>query len=231
MHGMTPTESNQNVTAGPARGITNLLLGVAGGLVFGARKRLPEHTQPAATIAGLALLGAAAQPSLIDALRRAGTRRRCADVRFSFVIARPVELVFNFMRDFENFPRFISQLREVRDYGDGRSHWCATSPAGSQIEWDTITTKYVPNRVIGWESVGSSRIRTAGLFRFKPERGRTCVEVHVSYQILQGELPDAFAALTTPSRAHQLADDIRRVAHFLEAAPREELEVLGRQSV
>lgn len=224
---MTPSPSTQNATPTTSRGITNLLLGIAGGAVIGARKRLPEESRTAATVAGLALLGAAAQAPLLDALRRAGTRRRCADVKFSFVVARPVELVFNFMRDFENFPRFISQLREVRDYGDGRSHWCATSPAGKVVEWDTITTKYVPNRVIAWESVGSSRISTSGLLRFKPETGRTCIEVNVSYQILQGDLPDALAALTTSSRAEQLAQDIREVAHFLESTSETELREIA----
>lgn len=224
---MTPSPSTKVAPAARKGGITNLLLGIAAGAVIGARRRLPEEAQTAATVAGLALLGAAAQGPVLDALRRAGTRRRCADVKFSFVVGRPVEVVFNYLRDFENFPRFITGLREVRDYGDGRSHWCAVSPAGSTVEWDTITTKYVPNRVVAWESVGSPRIRTAGLLRFRPEGNRTCVEVRASYQILQGDLPDALAALTNSSRAEQLAQDIRGIALFLESTSVAELQEIA----
>jgi uncharacterized membrane protein len=194
-----------------------LLLGLAGGALFGARRRLPPEARVAATIGGLALIGAAAHRPLSEAVRRAGTRRRAGSLAISFVVAHPVEVVFGFCRDFENFPLFVGALREVRDYGDGRSHWCASTPSGGEIEWDTVTTKYVPNRVIAWTSAAGSPIETSARIRFVPEGANTCVKVDATWQVRDGSLADAVAALATPQRTADLEADILRLGPYLDS--------------
>jgi len=169
-------------------------------------------------VSGLALIGAAARGPLTDALRRFGTRRRGTAVQLSFTVPRPVEQVFAFCRDFENFPRLIRALRDVRDHGDGRSHWSASTPSGGTVEWDTVTTKYVPNSVIAWESVGHSPVRMRAILRFLPEDGVTCMKVSVEYQVIEGTMRDALLALTIRSRAGNLSSQIRRLADYLDHA-------------
>ena len=203
--------------AAASRVAPSILLGLIGGALFGARRGLAAPARAAATIGGLALIGAAAHRPLTEALRQAGTRRRAGEVAVSFVVAHPVEVVFGFCRDFENFPQFIGALREVRDYGDGRSHWCASTPAGGTIEWDVVTTKYVPNRVIAWTSVGGSPIETSARLRFVPEGGDTCVKIDATYRVLHGTMADAVAALATPPRAGELEADVRRLGPYLDA--------------
>ena len=84
--------------------------------------------------------------------------------------------------DFENFPRFVRALRAVEDFGDGRSHWVGSTPSGSTLEWDALTTKFVTNRVIAWENTPRSPVRMNGTIRFVPERtGETCVKVALDY--------------------------------------------------
>ena len=196
---------------------TALLLGLVGGALFGARRTFSPRGRAAATVGGLALIGAAAHRPLAEALRQAGTRRRSGRLCLSFVVRHPVEVVFAFCRDFENFPQFIGALREVRDFGDGRSHWCASTPAGGTIEWDTVTTKYVPNRVIAFTSVGGSPIETRARLRFAPEGRDTCVNVDVSYQVMDGSITDALAALATPARTGDLEADVKRLGPYLDA--------------
>jgi uncharacterized membrane protein len=171
----------------------------------------------AATIGGLALIGAAAHRPLAEALRHAGTRRRAGRMALSLVVSHPVETVFAFCRDFENFPQLIGALREVRDFGDGRSHWSASTPAGGTIEWDTVTTKYVPNRVIAWTSVGGSPIETSARVRFIPEGRDTCVKIDATYRVVDGTMADAIVALLTPQRTGELAADMRRLGFYLDA--------------
>jgi uncharacterized membrane protein len=215
----SPTAANSApAELGNSPALGQILLGLAGGALLVARRRFPQHARSAATVAGLALLGAATRRPLGDAVRLAGARRRSAEVRLSFVIAQPVERVFGFCRDFENFPRFIGALRAVRDYGDGRSHWCASTPSGKTVEWDTVVTKYLPNSVIGWQSVGRSPVRTTGLIRVKPEGGGTCMQVVLSYRVSDSRFADSVAALATPSRSEQLERDIRRMAQYLQRA-------------
>ena len=213
----------------PAHTLAAVVLGVAGGLLIATRRRWPVRHRSAATIAGVSLLAAGMQLPLRRGVRRAGSRRRSADLRVSFVVNQPVERVFGFLRDFENFPRFIASLETVRDYGDGRSHWCATTPAGRSVEWDTVTTKYVPNHVIGWRATGSSPVVSTGLLRFQPESdGRTCLHLELSYgPATLSPVLDAVAAFASPSRARQLEGDIQRLRLYLDTAPESELTAFG----
>ena len=201
---------------GPSPSLALLLAAAGGGLVLGARPTRDTPARPLFTLAGLALLGAAVHRPLADALRMAGTKRRAANLQFSFVVDRPVEQVFGFCADFENFPRFIGAIREVHDNGDGRSHWCASTPSGGEIEWNAAVTKFVTNAVIAWKSTPGSPIASEGLIRFRPDGAATCVQVCVTYRVLNSTMADALAALVTPRREHELEADIRRIASHID---------------
>ena len=205
---------------GPSGSLAWLLAAVGGGMMLGARRQDSSPSRPFLTLAGMTLLAVAAHRPIADALRQAGTRRRAAKLQFSFVVERPVEQVFAFCADFENFPRFIGALREVRDTGDGRSHWCASTPSGGEIQWSATTTKFVTNSVIAWRSVANAPVEASGVLRFSPEGSSTCVRVALSYRVFRGSMADALAALATPRRADELEADIRRLeAHLSEIEP------------
>jgi len=204
-------ETEPTASVAPRASLPLLLTALGGGLILGARPRPGKPARPFLTLAGMALVGIASHRPLADALRSLGTRRRRADLHFSFVVDRPVEQVFAFCADFGNFPKFIGALREVRDTGDGRSHWCATTPAGGVIEWNATTTKFVTNSVIGWQSLPGSPLETVGLVRFSPQEKSTCVRVALSYRVFDGSMADALAALVSPRRARALEADIRGI--------------------
>lgn len=202
----------------PARPISSLLLGAAGGALVGARPRRPA-SGALATLAGLALVGIAARGPVGRALHRAGTRRRTAHVRMSFVVPHSVSTVFRFCSDFENYPKFIRAVREVHDFGDGRSHWVAWGTDGRVIEWDAVTTKFVPNRVVAWQSAPRSVVRTSCTIRVVPDRaGGTCVKVAIDFAQPTERIKDAVAALATRTRTRELEADIRRLGDQLDTA-------------
>ena len=203
----------------PAKPLPSLLLGAAGGALVGGRSRRPAVGALAA-IAGLALVGVAASGPMSDALRRAGTRRRTMHLRFSFVVPQPASTVFRFCSDFENFPGLVHAVREVHDFGDGRSHWLVSGSGGRLLEWDTVTTKFVPYRVIAWQSTTDSPVRTSCTIRFVPERDAgTCVRVAIDYASPIDRVKDAVAALASRRRSRQIESDIRRLGERLEAMP------------
>jgi uncharacterized membrane protein len=195
-----------------------LLAAAGGGLILGARPRGGSAGRPFLTLAGIALVGIASHRSLSKGLKRLGTRVLSADREFSFVVDRPVEQVFAFCADFENFPKFIGALRDVRDTGDGRSHWCASTPSGGTIEWSATTTKFVTNSVIGWRSVPGSRVEATGLMRFSPEGETTCVKVALSYRVIDGSIGDALRQLVSPYRAKELEAEFRSIDGQLQLA-------------
>jgi len=52
------------------------------------------------------------------------------DVNKGINIKAPIDLVFGFFSHYDNFPQFMSNVKEVRDPGTGRSHWVVAGPAG-----------------------------------------------------------------------------------------------------
>lgn len=169
-------------------------------------------------LAGLALIGVAAKPIVEAILQRAGQRRRTVDIRGSIEIARPVEDVFAFVKDFENLPLVVRSLRSVVDFQDGRSRWEAYSPSGDIIQWSSVVTKYVPNSVIAWESVPGEMVEARVAIRFAPVGpARTRLEVEASYRPAKTALRDAIRALATASLEDRVRKDMEHARFYLES--------------
>jgi len=92
----------------------------------------------------------------------------------------PVTTAYNQWTQFEEFPRFMEGVDEVRQLDDTLLHWAATV-AGRHAEWDAKIIEQEPNRRITWESVDGKRTRGTVTFEAKgPERSR--VRLHMSYE-------------------------------------------------
>ena len=52
----------------------------------------------------------------------------------SITVRRPRAEVFQFWRDFENLPRFMTHLKDVKVADGKRSHWVVASPSGGTVE-------------------------------------------------------------------------------------------------
>lgn len=190
-------------------GLVSFAAALAAGALLAARP--PRGGRWAALLSSVALFAFASRRTATNTVRRAGARRRSAALRLSFVVHRPVERVFAFCSNFENFPLFVRSLRSVIDWGDGRSRWCASTPGGGSIEWDAVTTKFLTNRVIEWRSARDAPVRMHGLIRVAPENGHTRVQVTFDYAVFHSSLSTALAALVTRSTERELAEDIARV--------------------
>ena len=172
-------------------------------------------------LAGAALLTAAFAPALTRRLLRMGAARRRVHLRKTIDIDRPVHDVFEFCRDFENFPRVVQSLHKVVDYQDGRSRWEVVTPGGDVIAWDAEVTKYVPNVVLAWRSVAGSVVDCKGILRFSPTpRGGTRLHVEVDYDPRDTGLGDAVRALLNAPRTEQLEADLSRANFYLSALPK-----------
>jgi uncharacterized membrane protein len=141
-------------------------------------------------------------------------------MRTTLVIERPLNEVFEFCRDFENFPGIVDVLLSVQDTQDGRSHWVVRSPTGQSIEWDATVTKYVPNVVIAWQSVPDSAVDATGLMRFSPlSTTETRLDITLTYVPLRTDLSDAVRALFNPSNTKRLRSELAQATEVLARTP------------
>lgn len=168
-------------------------------------------------LATAAVIAGSVTPAVLRWVRRAGASNRAVNMKMNVVVDRPVAEVFEFCRDFENFPEVINGLAEVKDTLDGRSHWKVLSPLGHAIEWDAAVTKYVPNTVIAWESVPGSPVEASGLMRFAPiDANSTRVDVTLTYLPRETNLAEAFSALLSGSNARKLRAEVEQASRTLQ---------------
>ncbi len=137
-------------------------------------------------------------------------------VEHAVTINRPVAEVYRFWRGFENLPRFMSHLVEVKDHGGNRSHWVAKGPLGLRVEWDAEIVTDTPNEVIAWKSVGNADVDTAGSVHFREAGGGTEVRVSLKYDPPGGKLGAAAARLFGEAPEQQVVEDLRRLKELLE---------------
>lgn len=144
--------------------------------------------------------------------------RFSVEIQKEIDVAAPVEKVFEFWTDYKNFPRVMKEVREVREAGDGRTHWVASGPAGVPVEWDARITKIVPNELLAWESAEGSGVEHAGVIRFEPKAGGTTrVRLRFGYNPPGGAVGQALAALAGSDPESKLDEALRRIKTFIEA--------------
>lgn len=100
-------------------------------------------------------------------------------VRQEIDVHVPVSTAYNQWTQFEELPRFMDGIREVRQLDDAHLRWVAH--VGSDVhEWDAEIVEQVPDRVIAWRSLSGAQHN--GTVRFEPlSLDQTRVTVEMEY--------------------------------------------------
>jgi uncharacterized membrane protein len=151
-----------------------------------------------------------------------GDRRRAVDIQKTLYINAPVDQVYAFWTNYENFPLFMSHVREVEDLGGGRSHWRISGPGGVPIEWNALLTQQTPGEVIAWRSEAGSMLENSGIILFSPSGSGTRVNLRVCYHPPAGGAGQAVAELLGSDPRAKLNEDLGRMKSLLEATTRSE---------
>jgi uncharacterized membrane protein len=133
-------------------------------------------------------------------------------------VSRPIEDVYQFWKNFENFPRFMRHLESVQVTGDRRSRWCATGPAGMRVEWEAETIRDDENEWISWRSLEGSDVQNSGSVRFTRAPGARGTEVRVQLQYIPpgGALGRRVAWLFGEEPDQQIHEDLHRFKQLME---------------
>jgi uncharacterized membrane protein len=154
-----------------------------------------------------------------DDTRVALSGSRGVHVRESVRIEKPLDEVYRFWRRLENLPQFMTNLEDVADRGDGRSHWVAKGPAGKAVEWDAEIISEVENKVIAWRTLPGAEVTSAGsvLFDRVREGSTTQLTVHLQYAPPAGRAGAFLAGLFGREPSQTIREDLRRLKQLLEA--------------
>ncbi len=144
-------------------------------------------------------------------------------VHESIEVQAPLQDVFAYWSNLENFPQIMRNVEEVRVAGD-TSHWKVKGPFGTDIEYDARTTEMSPERGIGWQSI-DGEIENSGQVRFEEVSiGRTRIDVTLAYADPPGgKVGEVMAdAISNPER--EIREDLENFAKKVE---RGELKLSG----
>jgi uncharacterized membrane protein len=183
-----------------------LLYGLARGGLVGLLAKLGGAVLGARALTNTDLRTMTGQPTGFEAVR----------VRKAINIQASVDQVYNLWSNFENFPRFMNNVEQIRDLGQGRSHWVVKGPAGSKVEFDAEITEQVPNQVVAWKTLPDSAVTHHGQVRFKENKQGTQVNVQMAYTPPAGVAGHVVAKLFGKDPKSEMNADLMRMKSLLE---------------
>jgi uncharacterized membrane protein len=145
----------------------------------------------------------------------AATSRRGEDmetIERSIELNVPAQVAYQQWTRFENFPRFMEGVEEVRRLDTKRLHWVANI-GGTRKEWDAQITEDVPNERMAWQSEAGEF--TAGVVTFQPlgpDRTRMTVRFDYQPEGVKEKLGDWLGLVS-----RRVENDLERFKTFVEA--------------
>jgi uncharacterized membrane protein len=195
-----------------------LILGAGAALAVAGATRRGTGGALAALLGG-SLLARAATNLPLNRLFGIGSRRRAVDVQKTILVNASVNELYAFWSLYENFPRFMSRVYDVRssDQRPMQSHWRVAGPAGSVVEFDAEITRAIPNRMIAWRTLPGSPVAHAGIVRLDPEPdGRARVHIRMSYNPPAGWFGHGIATVFGVDPKSSMDADLARMKTLIE---------------
>ncbi len=134
----------------------------------------------------------------------------------------PVHQVYTLFTHFNDFPKFMTFIKEVTYTDDQHSHW--VSQIAGRHEWDAVNEDWIEDRQVGWRSING--LPNTGKVKFTTLGPRqTLVDVYLQYTPpagILGELADKMGV--DSSFDEKLQADLQHFAQMVEQAPPNSLD-------
>lgn len=141
------------------------------------------------------------------------------ETRATFLINATPDRAYSMWRDFQNLPRFMAQLKQVRVIDNRRSEWTALGPMDREVRWTAEITEDSPNQRIAWRSLPESDVQTSGSVSFRPDplgRG-TFITAEMQYQLPGGAISTGLATAAGRNPEFLIRENLRRFKALLES--------------
>ena len=130
----------------------------------------------------------------------------------SIDIQVPVSTAYNQWTQFEEFPRFMDNVHEVRQRDDKHLHWRA-DVAGKEKEWDAEITEQITDQRIAWRSItGPHNAGVATFHKISDDSCRVTLQMDYEPETVAEKAGDMLGAVRM-----QLRSDMKRFKELLES--------------
>jgi uncharacterized membrane protein len=132
------------------------------------------------------------------------------------LIQRPVQIVYNFYRDFRNLPKFLGDVMSVEVTGPATYRWTVQSPFNAGVHWSVKVTEERRNELIRYETTGPPMLRTFWEIHFSPGLDAGQTRVRELMRLPLGRLGRALLAVIGKFPAEEVCANLHRLQQVLE---------------
>ena len=133
-------------------------------------------------------------------------------VEASIDVDVPVSTAYNQWTQFEEFPRFMEGVKQVRQLDDRTLEWTAEI-AGNEETWRAEIDEQTPDQRIAWHSTDGAS--NAGVVTFhRLDEGKSRVMLQLDFDP-EGPIQNLGTALGVPQR--RIEGDLERFKEFIES--------------
>ena len=128
----------------------------------------------------------------------------------------PVRTAYNQWTQFEEFPKFMEGVTQVKQLDNTHLHWKAQI-AGKEKEWDAVITGQRPDELIAWKSTeGASNAGVVTFHRLSDQKSKVRLEMDYEPEGVVESLGEAIGAVSL-----RIEGDLERFKTFIEERGRE----------
>ena len=139
-----------------------------------------------------------------------------SNIEQSIDVNVPVRTAYDQWTQFEEFPRFMEGVREVRQLDDKRLAWCA-EVGGKEKRWEAEITEQIPDARIAWRSrTGANNAGVVTFHRLDDQKTRVMLQLDYDPEGVVENVGDAIGVVSSRVRG-----DLARFKDFIEQRGRE----------
>ena len=145
-----------------------------------------------------------------------------ADYHVETTVNAPVHQVYTLFTHFNDFPKFMSFVKEVTYIDDQRSHWVAH--VEGNFSWDAVNEDWIPDQQVGWRSIrGLENFGRVTFQQLTPQQTDVNVYLHVTPPA--GPLGSMVESMGVGDRFEQvLQNDLNHFAQMVQQSPSDTLD-------
>ena len=145
-----------------------------------------------------------------------------ATVEQSIEVAVPLQTAYNQWTQFEEFPKFMDGIKEVRQLDDTHLHWVAEI-GGHRHEWDAEVTEQKPDDRIAWRNTdGKDNAGVVTFHRVDDQHTKLMVQLDFVPEGILEKIGDALGASD-----RRITGDLNRFKELVESRGTESGEWRG----
>ena len=140
----------------------------------------------------------------------------------SIEINVPVKTAYNQWTQFEEFPRFMEGVKEVKQIDDTHLHWKA-EVGGKEKEWKAEITEQIPDERIAWRSrEGAKNAGVVTFHRLSDSKSKVMLQLEYDPDGVVEKVGDAAGVVS-----QRVLGDLERFKQYIESRRQETGEWRG----